>query len=251
MSQSPPIALVTGGARRVGRAISLELAASGYELWVHYGRSEEEATELRNGILSSGGKCRLFCADLSQRNGQDALSSEVVGALGERELSLLVHNASVFEDWPLEDLKDDTIDRALALHGTAPLRLVRALAPHMSDDDQSLVVIMLDSALFRPPRGLAHYAASKGAARALIPSLCRELAPGTRVVGVSPGQVCWPDDYGEQRREELTRLIPQGRVGTPEEVAKLVRFLALEGTYINGVEIFIDGGASTVGIDRT
>lgn len=250
MTDVAPIALVTGGARRVGRAICLELARSGYEVWVHYGTAANEATSLRDHIARGGRRCQLFCADLGQRSSQDAFIADVLNHLGPRRLSLAVMNASVFESEPLAQLEDATLDRAFELHSLFPLRLVRALAPKMKQGDPSLIALMLDAALSRPPRNLVHYHASKGALASLVPSLCRELAPHVRVVGICPGQVCWPEDYDEEKRRALTNRIPQGRVGTPEEVARLVRFVATEGTYINGVEIIVDGGASTVGIDR-
>ena len=78
----------------------------------------------------------------------------------------------------------------------------------------------------------------------LVKSMAIELAPKVRTVGISPGQVCWPEDYSDSKRERLTRRIPMGRAGTPEEVARLVRFLAVEGTYINGAIIPMDGGLS-------
>ncbi len=251
MSAEYPIAVVTGGAKRVGRAICLELAAHGYEVWVHYGRSKTEASQLCEQIRAAGGEAKTFCADLSQRDGQDALVRALLSGLGQRKLGLLVHNASVFDEQKLESLSDEALDQALAIHAAGPLRLTRALAPHMRRDREgALVVMMLDAALLRPPPHHAHYSASKGALAALVPALCRDLAPSIRVVGISPGQVCWPEGYDDEKRETLRARIPQKRVGTPEEVAKLVRFLATEGTYINGVQIAIDGGASTVGIDR-
>lgn len=251
MTREGSVALVTGGARRVGRAICLELARHGYEVWVHYANSRTEADELCSKINADGGSAMAFGADLGSRVEQDNLVSSLKTRLTGRKLSLVVHNASVFEAHTLETLEDSVIDEAFALHATAPLRLARALAPHMArGDDHTLMVMMLDAALLRPPRAHAHYAASKGALAALVPALCRELAPNVRVVGVSPGQVCWPDSYDEAKRKALRDRIPQGRVGTPEEIATLIRFLAKEGTYINGSTITVDGGASTVGIDR-
>jgi NAD(P)-dependent dehydrogenase (short-subunit alcohol dehydrogenase family) len=78
----------------------------------------------------------------------------------------------------------------------------------------------------------------------LVKSMAIELAPAIRTVGVSPGQVCWPEDYTEEKRAHLQRRIPMERAGTPREIATLVRFLAVEGTYINGAVIPMDGGLS-------
>jgi pteridine reductase len=91
-------------------------------------------------------------------------------------------------------------------------------------------------------QGHAHYSVSKAGLAMLVKAMAVELAPAVRTVGISPGQVAWPESYAPELRERLTRRIPLRRVGTPEDVAALVRFVALEGHYLNGVVLPLDGG---------
>ena len=104
------------------------------------------------------------------------------------------------------------------------------------------MVALCDIGADRPVPGYAHYSVSKAGLVMLVKALAVELAPQVRCVGVSPGQVAWPPDYPEDKRERLAQRIPMKRVGDPEDVATLVRFLALEGVYLNGVVVDVDGG---------
>ena len=95
-----------------------------------------------------------------------------------------------------------------------------------------------------PVSGFTHYSVSKAGLVMLVKAMAVELAPAVRTVGISPGQVAWPVEYEETKRASLARRIPMKRVGTPEDVARLVRFLALEAPYVNGAVIPVDGGLS-------
>ena len=92
--------------------------------------------------------------------------------------------------------------------------------------------------------GYAHYSVSKAGLVMLVKAMAVELAPAIRTVGVSPGQVAWPEDYSDEKRDRLRKRIPLQRVGSPEDIADVVRFLTLEGHYLNGVILPVDGGLS-------
>jgi len=163
----------------------------------------------------------------------------VAGSHWER-LDLLVNNASLFEPCPFEEIDLAAWDRMQAVNLRAPFLLSRDLLPHLRVAE-GLVVHLCDIGAERPVSGYAHYSASKAGLVMLVKAMAVELAP-VRSVGISPGQVAWPVHYPPEKRARLAARIPLGRAGEPEDVARLVRFLALEGAYLNGVVIGVDGG---------
>ncbi len=232
-------ALVTGGGVRVGREICLELARHGFEVAVHYRSSEAPAREVAE---ACGPSSFTVKADLGTVDGCDA----VVRAVSERwdHLDLLVNNASVFYPVPFEQIDAAEWDAVLATNLRAPFLLSRGLLPLLREGQQPLVVHLCDIGADRPVRGYAHYSVSKAGLVMLVRAMAIELAPAIRTVGVSPGQVAWPEDYDDQKRAALLRRIPMARVGEPGDVARLVRFLALEASYLNGIVVPVDGGLS-------
>ncbi len=235
-------AVVTGAARRVGRAVALELAAHGHDVCVHYRTAAREAAEVVAACRARGADAFAVGADLQQASGCAA----VVAAARERweRLDVLVNNASLYEPVPFAEITDAAWDRMLDVNLKAPFRLSRDLLPLLRAAPDGLVVHLCDIGAERPVRGYAHYSVSKAGLVMLVKAMAVELAPEVRAVGISPGQVAWPPSYGPERREAIARRIPMGRAGTPEDVARLVRFAALEGGYLNGAVIPVDGGLS-------
>jgi pteridine reductase len=231
-----PRALVTGAAVRVGRAIAVELARSGFDLVIHHGRSSPDPTLAA--CRAAGAAAIAVSADLADPAGCDAV---VAAGLAGGPLALLVNNASVFEPKPFGEITAADWDRMMAINARAPFLLARGLLPALRAA-RGLVVNLCDIGADRPVAGYAHYSASKAATVMVVKAIAVELGPEVRAIGISPGQVAWPDSYDEALRARLTRRIPLQRAGTPEDVARLVRFAALEGTYLNGVVIPLDGG---------
>lgn len=242
-----PRALVTGGARRVGRAIALELARSGWDVTITCHRSVGDAADVVRELTALGADASGVQGDLGTAEG----CAEVVAAVTSRwdGLELLVNNASVFEPRPFEELDDAHWDAMMEVNARAPYRLARGLlgalragALQPGGPTRGAVVNLCDIGAERPVAGYTAYSVSKAALVMLTRSMAVELAPAIRTVGVAPGQVAWPEDYPEALRDRITRRIPMGRVGDPEDVARLVRFLAVEGHYLNGVVVPVDGG---------
>lgn len=234
-------AVVTGAARRVGRAVALELARSGFDVCVHHRSSRAEAAEVVAAVQALGREAFAVEAELATAAGCAALVAAVTARWG--ALDLLVNNASRFEPVPFDRIDDATWSAMLAINLDAPFRLSRDLLPALRAA-RGVVVHLCDVGADRPVKGYTHYSVSKAGLVMLVRAMAVELAPEVRTVGISPGQVAWPDDYPDALRETLTRRIPMGRVGDPEDVARLVRFLAVEGTYLNGVVVPVDGGLS-------
>ncbi len=237
-----PRALVTGAGIRVGRAIALELARSGFDVAVHYHRSEAPATEVVQAAQQLGADSWLVQGDLSSVGGCAA----VVDAVAARwdSLDLLVNNASLFEPVPFEHITAEQWQQQHDVNTRAPFLLSQGLLGRLRASGAGCVVHLCDIGAERPVAGYAHYSVSKAGLVMLVKAMAVELAPEVRTVGVSPGQVAWPEDYSEQKRERIRRRIPMGDAGTPQDVARLVRFLAVEGTYLNGVIVPVDGGLS-------
>ena len=243
-------AFVTGAGKRVGRAISLELARAGFDVAVHYRSSREGAEAVAAACREAGADAFLVQGDLAEAEQTRRVAAEV-GARWER-LTVLVNNASLFVPHPFEETSLDDLRRMHAVHVEAPFLLTQGLLPQLRaaaaadpELESSLVVHMVDIAADRPFKGYTAYSTSKAGLAMLVKSGAVELAPAVRTVGIAPGHVAWPPDYDEATRARMLRRIPQGRVGTPDEVGRLVRFLCLEGTYVNGDIIKVDGGLAS------
>ncbi|MCB9664108.1 MAG: SDR family oxidoreductase [Alphaproteobacteria bacterium] len=245
-------ALVTGAGQRVGQAIAVELARQGASVAVHYRTSRAGAERTVAACTEAGGEAWLVQGDLSRTAECRAVVDAVRGRWD--TLDVLVNNASAFTAVPFEEVSLDHLDAMLALHVRAPFLLVQGLLPLLraggvtearAPGEGGVVVNLHDVGADRPLPGHAAYSVSKAALAMLTRALAVELAPAVRAVGVSPGQVAWPPDYDEARRERIAARIPMGRVGTPEDVARLVRFVVCEAPYLNGVDVPVDGGLSS------
>ena len=225
----PRVALVIGGAQRVGRAIVESLRAHHFDVFFTY-RSDRPGDP----FFSSPRALRL-----------DLASPDCAARLLENfrtrsdRLDLLVHCASRYEP-------DPTDARAMfRINHDAPVEITRALAPHLQNAG-GCVVNMLDILAERPLTGYATYCASKAALWNATLSLARELAPRARVNGIAPGVVDWPPDMPDDAKNAYLARVPLARAGTPDDVARLARFLALDAPYITGQVIRLDGGRSLV-----
>ncbi len=240
-------ALVTGGAKRVGRAIALELAAGGFDVVVHYERSETEAHETARDIASMGRRSAVVRGDLADPGAWGGVIEQTVAAMG--RLDVLINNASVFlgeTDDTLQAFDAEAWARIHRVNVTAPTALCHYAEMFLRASGRGCVVNLCDIAAERPwPAHLA-YCTSKAALVAVTRALAGALAPDVRVNGVAPGIAVFPDEYDEKLRERLVSRVPLAREGTPQEVARLVRYLVTDGAYITGQIIPIDGGRSVV-----
>lgn len=231
------VALVTGGARRVGRAIVERLAAAGYRVAFTYHSSADEAGRLAQQV--SGIALRADLTDPARA------VSEIERGLSESggRLDVLVNNASLYEPGGLGEATAEQSRRMMAIHFEAPLLLAQRFAP-MLRASKGHIVNMVDLLAERPwPEYLA-YCASKAALANLTLSLARELAPEVTVNGIAPGVVEWPEGYPETEKARYLKRVPLQRPGTPRDVADLVHFLCTGGAYLTGQILRLDGGRS-------
>ena len=232
------VALVTGGAKRVGRAIVEKLVGEGFAVAFTYHSSTGDAEELtrkHQDIVA-------IQADLTKPEDLEERITRGLAGFADR-FDLLVNNASLYQPSSLAKTDLAQMRRFMSIHFEAPLLLTRALAPRLRAA-RGHVVNMIDLLAERPwPEYLA-YCASKAALLNLTLGLARELAPEVTVNGIAPGVVEWPPGYPESEKQKYLKRVPLGRAGTPEDVANLVHFLATDADYITGQIIHLDGGRS-------
>jgi pteridine reductase len=237
------VALVTGAARRVGRAIVEVLAGEGFDIAFTYRSSHGPADELVAALSKSGAKAVAIYADLTDPVAATATIDDAIRATFGR-LDVLVNNASLYEPSDLQSTDVAQMRRFHAVHVESPLLLCQRLEPLLRAS-RGHVINMVDLLAERPwPQYLA-YCTSKAALWNLTLGLARSLAPEVTVNGIAPGVVEWPDNYPESEQEKYLKRVPLARAGTPADVAELVRFLVTNGIYITGQVIRLDGGRST------
>lgn len=242
MSLQGQVALITGGARRIGAAIVRELHARGMRVAIHCRQSLSEAEALCAALdAQRANSSMVVSADLREVSAVRRIAREVHARFG--RIDVLINNASSYFATPLDQLNEAQFDDLIGSNLKGPLFLTQACASLMSDGGR--VVNVLDVYARRPMAGFSAYLAAKGALWSLTEVLALELAPRLRVNGVAPGHMVWADGgplSPEQRARELAR-VPLGRLGGAEEVARAVRFLISdEATYLNGAIVPVDGG---------
>jgi pteridine reductase len=244
---SRPLALLTGAARRVGLASAEAIARAGCDVLITYRSSERDAASAVDGLSALGITAAAERLDLDDLAGAEAWARQVARTLP--RLDALVHNASSYAPSPLDRLSAEALMANYRVHAAAPALLSRHLAPLLAKSPRpggGAIVAMCDiHALGRPRRGYTAYAMSKAALAELVRSLALELAPNVRVNGVAPGAVAFaeegPDADPAMQQRYLSR-VPLARSGTPREAAAVVKWLALDATYLTGEIIRVDGG---------
>jgi len=229
-------ALVTGAARRIGRAISLALAREGANVAVHYSRSGREAVELAAEIESLGVQAVALGADLADPDQLAGLIERAREALG--TIEILVNNASIFPSDTLETLDLAGLERSIEINAWAPLVLTRALA---AQSERGHVINLLDSRVSGFDHTHAAYILSKHVLSAITRTAAIELAPGIAVNGIAPGLILPPAGEDEQYVERLAQTVPLKRSGAPEDIAAAAVYLATS-EFVTGETIYVDGG---------
>ncbi|MHC5108766.1 MAG: SDR family NAD(P)-dependent oxidoreductase [Planctomycetota bacterium] len=242
MNLTDQVALVTGAGRRVGRAISLELARAGCSVAVHFHTAREEADSLVREIRELGRQAVAIGADLTDPLSWSSLIRQTTDTMG--GLGVLVNNASRFSAPGEDELADFDGHRwaeMLQINLTAPVGLVHHAAPWLRRS-RGRVVNLLDASLDTPWRGHLSYSASKAGLATMTRALARVLAPEVQVFGVSPGIAIFPEEFNEETRSRLVERVPLQREGGPQAVAVMVRALLEHGDYVTGEIIRVDGG---------
>ena len=239
LSPSRPVALVTGGAVRIGRAIGLHLAGAGYDVAIHVHRLNADAEAARAAIEARGARAVILPAELSDMGAVSALLPAANAGLG--MVSLLVNNASEFHPDAVGSLDPVQWDRHFAVNLRAPVFLAEALAGQLGARDTGCVINLIDQRVLKPTPHYLSYSLTKNALWAATRMLAQGLAPRVRVNAVAPGPTLAnvrqsDDDFARQRA-----AMPLGHGPTPEEIAEAVLFL-VKAKSVTGQMLTVDGG---------
>lgn len=240
MTLDRPIALVTGGAKRIGKAIVEDLAAHGFPVAIHSNHSRADGEALLKLIESKGGKGCVVEADLTDSDEVRRLVSQVQDQLG--PVRLLINNASVFQDDGIGNLADDTVwDNHFAVHVKAPVLLANAVASLLPDGQDGLIVNLIDQRVWKLTPKFLSYTLSKSALWTATQTLAQALAPRIRVNAIGPGPTMPSDRQNQQDFNQQVGSLLLERGPDLEEFGRTIRYL-WETRSITGQMIALDGG---------
>jgi len=230
-----PAAIVTGASRRIGRAIALHLAKSGYDIAIHYNTSSAAAQTLQREIRDMGQRAELFAADLKEPEDVQVMADEIFASF--QNITLLVNNASMFEKGtmasPLPEFQNN-----LNIHLLSPLVLMQTFALHVKE---GLIVNFLDSAITDDGTPYVPYLLSKKSLSSLTRMAAVELAPGIRVNGIAPGPILPPPGQKDGQLQKRAASLPLQKAGTIDDILRGIDYL-IHSPFVTGEILYIDGG---------
>ena len=240
-----PLALVTGAAHRMGRAVALELARQGFAIGLHYFQAQEAAGQSAAELAAAGMPAYLLPADLSDPLQVEDLFARV--ARLPHPLRVLVNSAAVMPRGDLRSLPVEQWDAVMDLNLRAPWLCARAAARLMESTrvENAVIVNITDSGAQKAWTGFPAYVVSKAALETLTRLLARALAPGVRVNAVAPGLILPAADLSAEQWQRLVDRLPLKAAGQPEDVARAVMFF-IQNPYITGQVLAVDGGYQLV-----
>ncbi len=234
------VALVTGSAQRIGRAVALALAKRGVHLVIHYNRSAKEARETADRCQRYGVRVLSVRADLTKGRDVSRLFREILRSF--RRLDILVNNAAIFPKTPFLKCKESEWDRVLDTNLKAVFLCAQEAGRIMRKRGRGKIINLADWAGIRPYPDYLPYCVSKGGVMTLTKALALELAPNIQVACIAPGPILLPPRYTQKEAKKIKGKVPLKRIGSPEDIVQTVVFL-LEGTdFITGSTVFVDGG---------
>ena len=243
MLLSNQIALITGASRGIGRAIALRFAGEGCNIAFTYSHNEEAAETVRNEILSLGVECRMYKSDAAEFEDAHNVVDAVVKDFD--HIDILVNNAGITRDALMLRMTEDKWDQVITTNLKSAFNYTHAVMPLMMRRRSGSIISMSSIVGITGNAGQASYAASKAGIIALMQSVAKEMGSrGVRANAIAPGfiQTDMTNVLPEQVKQDMVRLIPMQRVGTPDEVAKVALFLASDlSSYISGQVIAVDG----------
>ncbi|HSC31537.1 MAG TPA: SDR family oxidoreductase [Gemmatimonadaceae bacterium] len=238
MDPNGRVALVTGGARRVGRALALALADRGARVAIHHHESPEQAASLVEQLAERGIEAAAFASDLRKADAPDRLIAQVVQRFG--SLDILVNSAAIMVRRSLDELTPDDWDDTFALNLRAPFFCARAAARAMADRG-GVIVNLADLAGIETWPAYAAHGISKAGVIHMTRVLARILAPRVRVNAIAPGAVLLPESWSADDAAHLERTTPLRRLGSPNDVAQAMLYF-IEADYVTGDLLIVDGG---------
>lgn len=237
-----PVALITGGARRIGESITRALHRRPCRVIVHYRHSADQAQALVQELNDlRGGSAVALQADLNDPEAVRDLAVRARQAFG--GLDVLVNNASSFYPTPLAQASDQDWEAIMHSNLRAPFLLSQNLAETLAQGAGGAIINIVDVYAEKPLLEHSLYCMAKAGLAMMTRSLARELGPSVRVNGVSPGPILWPEQ-GQPHQHEILAATALGRSGAPADIAGAVTWLALDAPYVTGQILTVDGGRS-------
>lgn len=232
-------AVITGGARRIGRAIAEDLAAHGFAVAIHCKSSVEQAQALADGIRSNGGRAEVIVADLCDVGSTENVIAQASRSLG--PVDLLINNASVFVEDSIEDINWDIWKQHFALHLEAPAKLSEQLAKNLPDDRRGLVVNVIDQRVWKLTPKHFSYTLSKSALWTATQTMAQAFAPRIRVNAIGPGPTLNNPQQDQILFARQSEAVLLGTGPVLAEFGRTIRYL-WEAESVTGQMIAIDGG---------
>lgn len=239
MTSSKGTVLVTGAARRIGKAIALDLAAHGYDVAIHVNRSGAEAEAVAGSIRDAGGVAEVFLADLCASDAVRKLHDQVSARFGAPDI--IVNNASVFENDAVSGFDEALFDRHFAIHVKAPVILAEAMAASLADGRDGLIVNIIDQRVWRLTPRFFSYTLSKSALWTATRTMAQALAPRIRVNAIGPGPTLANEHQSASDFARQAACVPLGHGPELAEFGATIRYLH-QARSVTGQMIALDGG---------
>lgn len=228
--------LVTGGAKRLGRALAVAMAEDGFDVAIHYQRSEGAAEETVTALREKGVRSEKFQCDFGDPKAVSTLISRVISVFP--DLTVLINSASIFERGPFLEGQDEDFDRQFHINFRTPFILTRDFARQAR---AGLVINMLDTHIQDNVTGYFVYSLTKKSLQSLTEMSAKALGPDIRVNGIAPGLILPSKDVDQETFERMARKIPLKRSGGPEDIVQAARYFVSQ-SFITGQVLYVDGG---------
>ena len=234
------VALITGAAHRIGKAIALHLAAEGYQIAIHCNTSISEAGEVAAAIENAGGKAAVFPANLRHEDETRALIGNVEDHFGS-PVEVLVNNASIFEHDTAKDASTENWKRHMGTNLLAPFQLSQEMAARLPKGVNGNIINLIDQRVLRLSPAFFTYTLSKSALWTMTQTLAMEFAPRIRVNGIGPGPTLQSSHQSEDTFRNEAENVPLGRGPELDEIAKTISYI-INTPSLTGQMMALDGG---------
>lgn len=242
MTESIPVAIITGGARRIGAEIARHLHARGLNVLIHYRASGTEAEALAKSLNDDRpGSADIIGVDLARSDVGAAIRDKALDRFG--RIDLLINNASTFYPTPVHETTHEQFEDLMISNLQGPFMVSKACALSLAKH-QGAIVNLVDIHAMVPLKDHVPYVSAKAGLLMQTKALAKDLAPNVRVNGVAPGSILWPESEinDTAKHQAMLAKIPMARQGEPQDIAKAVAFLGLDAPYITGQILAVDGG---------
>ena len=238
-SMTPGVAIVTGGSKRIGKSIVKKLSFLGWKVIIHYNSNKNDALSLQKEIQKKGGAASIIKANLNSSKATEELISKSEKKFG--KLTLLVNNASIFENDSVHSLTIDTWDIHNNVNTKAPLLLSQSFAKLLPKKEPGVIINIIDQRVFSPRPDFISYSSSKNSLFWLTKVLAQALSPKIRVCAIGPGPTLKGARQTKNDFKNQSESVPLGNGSSPEEVSQAIEFI-LNSSSFTGQMITLDGG---------